>query len=183
MRSSKSNQPGPGAYSHEGDYSAAPYHSVSNITFGKGERPFSKLKKCGSGANPGPGRYDIRGKYRDGGFTFDQKGVSVNHRHGWYYDPDVRAARGKPGPGSYNPVYPFSKSDRKFSFGHGDRPDVQIAGSRDVPAPGQYEIKSRLGGREYSFTTTRSSFGSIHQQPKDAVVGPLCGQPTQFSRR
>lgn len=184
MRSCTSSQPGPGQYHHVGDYSASPYHSICNITFGKGERLFPKYFHGRAASNPAPDKYDIRGKYRQGGFTFDQKGVNVNHRHGWYYDAEVRASRNKPGPGAYNPSYPAEKSDRHFSFGLGDRPAVHIVTAIGVPAPGQYELKSTLGGRRFSFTTTRSSFGSIHDQHKDCPkLGPVCSQPTQFGGR
>jgi hypothetical protein len=174
MRSTTAVQPGPGHYNPSGDFSAAPFHSVSNITFGKGERPFYKLAR--EARHPGPASYDIRGKHRDGGFTFDQKGVNVNHRHGWYYDADVKASRNKPGPGTYEPSHPRERSHRKISFGHGERPAVSSVAVRDVPAPGQYDSRSTLGGGGFSFSTSRL----IHQNC--STVGPICAQPTQFGR-
>ena len=172
--------PGPGQYSPPPDYSRAPYTSISNITFGSGGRLFPKFFHGQSKGLPSPSDYDIRGKHRNGGSTFDLKGVTVNNRHGWFYDSDVKSRRDNPAPGAYNPHYPKDKSDRKFTFGCGDRPPIHTLSAAGLPSPGRYEVRSTLGGEAHSFTTTRASFGSIHQKVKDHVVGPLCGQPTQF---
>ena len=168
--------PGPGAYSPPADYSNAPYVSVSNISFGKGGRMFPKyFYKRGEGL-PSPSTYDIRGKHRLGGFTFDPRGVTVNNRHGWFYDADVNACKMNPGPGQYNPRYPNEHHDGKVGFGTGDRPHMYLGSMKDNPSPGAYEVRSKLAGEAHSFATTTAS----RRRNKDHEVGPLCGQPTQF---
>jgi hypothetical protein len=166
--------PGPGQYSPPADYSRAPFRSYSNITFGLGQRLFAKNS---SSLTPGPGEYDIRQKHRRCGSTFDTRGIHVNHRHGWYYDVDIRARRDSPAPGTYDPTFPHDKTDRKFSFGNGDRPPVHNKWAVNLPSPGRYPIKSSLAGRSFSFT---HATGKAKAVPPELTVGPLCGQPTQF---
>jgi hypothetical protein len=173
--------PGPGQYSPPPDYATSPYPSFGSISFGRGERHFPKHFHSMGRGKPGPNEYDIRGKYRKGGSTFDPKGVTVNHRHGWYYDADVKACRGNPAPGSYDPKYPSEKTDRMFSFGKGCRPTLIDSGSSNSPSPGQYDSKSTLGGSSFSFTHARSTVGSMYQSSDEQTVGPLCAQPTQFN--
>ena len=179
--SSKHDPPGPGQYTPPSDYAIKPYRSICNITFGSGGRIFPKFFHNRGRGIPSPSEYDIRGKHRNGGVTFDTKGVSVNTRHGWFYDMDIRARRDNPAPGAYDPRYPSERSDQKFSFGTGDRPGIDHLASAAVPSPGQYDIKSTLGGPKFSFTHTGSSVGSMYQRSRESSVGPLCGQPTQFA--
>ena len=158
--------PGPGTYSPPADYSQSPYVSVSNISFGKGGRVCFG-KQC----VPSPSTYDIRGKHRLGGFTFDPRGVSVNNRHGWYYDADINSVKMNPGPGQYSPKYPIEQA--KIGFGTGDRPKIYL--STNTPSPGRYDIRSKLGGPAHSFTT------DVSRSIKRKQVEPsLCSQPTQF---
>jgi len=167
--------PGPGQYSPPPDFSRAPFHSICNISFGVGERagPGGRLKRNDA---PGPGAYDIRGKYRAGGYTFSDRGVSVNERHGWFYDEDVKATRHNPAPGTYNPRTPDENQDRRITFGIGYRPKLDRPASRGIPSPGRYELKSTLGTRSFSFThgVKKTQIRSEH------TVGAICAQPTQF---
>lgn len=173
--------PGPGQYTPPPDYSIRPYRSICSITFGSGGRLFPKFFHNKGKGIPSPSDYDIRGKHRNGGFTFDTKGVTVNNRHGWFYDTDIRSRRDNPAPGAYDPRYPTEQSDQKFSFGTGDRPPIHHLASSVVPSPGQYDAKSTLGGPKFSFTHTGSTVGSMYQRSRESTVGPLCGQPTQFA--
>ena len=166
--------PGPGTYNPPSDFSSAPHPKLANVTFSKTVSPTPKRGKTHQGSVV----YDIRGLHRLGGTTFDQKGVTVNHRHGWYYDGDIKSRRSNPGPGAYNPNFPHDKTDRKFSFGTGDRPELSIPSCVGNPAPGQYLIPSTLSSESHSFS--RASPHSIPSRDKTSTVGPLCGQPTQF---
>lgn len=165
--------PGPGQYSPPPDFSRSPYRSICNITFGSGERQFPKRSRGADGSGPGPSEYDIRGKHRFGGSSFDLKGVHVNSRHGWFYDNEVNARRDNPSPGTYDPKYSRDPTDVQFSFGSAPRlpkPDAPSA-----PPPGSYETGSSLGGRSYSFTHAVSK-----STRTGLTLGPLCSQPTQF---
>lgn len=167
--------PGPGQYSPPSDFSHAPYHTLSNITFGVGGRmpPAGRFQRCDA---PGPGAYDIRGKYRAGGSTFSDRGVHVNERHGWFYDEDVKATRDNPAPGSYNPRNSYEHLDRRITFGVGSRPPLDRKESRGIPSPGRYDLKSSLSRRSFSFTH------SVKRAPvrQEHTVGAICAQPTQF---
>lgn len=166
--------PGPGTYCPPADYSHAPYESVTNISFGKGGRLFPKFfYKRGEGL-PAPSEYDIRGKHRLGGCTFDSRGVFVNTRHGWYYDSAVNSVKMNPGPGQYNPRYPNENHDGKIGFGTGDRPNFYIKEMLHIPGPNSYNIPSKLGGEAHSFTTNKAPI----RQTRDS--GSFCSQPTQF---
>jgi hypothetical protein len=163
--------PGPGSYNPPSDFSSAPHPSMANVTFSRQIRTTRK-RTSNIGACS---IYDIRGLHRRGGSTFDPKGVVVNQRHGWYYDGDIKSRRSNPGPGAYNPAFPQEKTDRKFSFGTGSRPELSIPSSNGIPAPGQYLVSSTLSRESHSFT--RSS----HQSSSGpSTAGPICGQPTQF---
>ena len=175
-RNGRQTVPGPGQYSPPSDYSYAPYRSGGNIIFGIGRCDLTSGNRSKNIFCPGPGEYDIRGKHRAIGATMDCRGVHVNHRHGWYYDPEIKSSKGVPSPGTYNPHFPHEKSDRKVSFGSGDRPPVHRTAAVGLPSPGRYDIPSSLGGSSFSFTHGVSK-ASV---PVEMTVGPLCGQPTQF---
>jgi hypothetical protein len=163
--------PGPGAYDPPSDFSSSPHPSMANVTF-------SKQIRSSRERNPTVGAssiYDIRGLHRRGGSTFDPKGVVVNQRHGWYYDGDIKSRRSNPGPGAYNPSFPQEKTDRKFSFGTGNRPELSIPSSLGIPAPGQYLVSSTLSKEAHSFTRS-----SHHNLTASSTIGTICGQPTQF---
>jgi hypothetical protein len=166
--------PGPGEYSPPPDRSGAPYRSLPGVTFGVGRR--STSKKTERSLSPGPGEYDIRGKFRKGGTTFSEIGVHVNNRHGWYYDFDIKAARDIPAPGSYEPRNPNEKSGGRVTFGVGSRPRLDRTGSRGIPSPGRYEHRSALSGRSFSFTHGTK----VTRVPQEHKVGAVCAQPTQF---
>jgi hypothetical protein len=164
--------PGPGSYDPPSDFSSAPHPSVAHITFSKRIRSEGKMIP---GVNEPP-VYDIRGLHRYGGRTFDPRAVIVNRRHGWYYDDDIKSRRSNPGPGAYNPHFPQEKTDRKFSFGTGDRPSLSKPSSLGIPPPGQYTLPSTLSKESHSFT--RSS--PLKRITGSSYVGPVCAQPTQF---
>ena len=164
--------PGPGSYNPPSDFSSAPHPSLANVTFSKQVRSNRKMNS----STKWPPVYDIRGLHRHGGTTFDTKAVTVNRRHGWYYDGDIKSRRSNPGPGAYNPHFPQEKTDRKFSFGTGDRPDLSIQSSVGVPAPGQYPLPSTLSKESHSFTRT----SLLSKKTEIFTAGPVCGQPTQF---
>ena len=170
--------PGPGKYSPPSDYAGSPYRTVDSVSFGVGDR-FSKLGNGRPATAPGPGQYDVRGKFRKGGSTFSDRTVNINQRRGWYYDEDVKARRDVPAPGAYDPKHPNEHSDRRFTFGVGNRVYSDRAESRGIPSPGRYDMKSCLSGRSFSFThsTNRAKRSS---PPPEATVGALCAQPTQF---
>jgi hypothetical protein len=168
--------PGPGRYSPPPDFSGCPYRAITNITFGVGDR-FSKRMHDRPSTAPGPGQYEIRGKSREGGSTFCTRGRRIHHRHGWFYDDDVKARRDVPAPGTYNPRHPKEHSDRKFTFGVGGRIYLDRPESRGIPSPGRYDLKQCLSGRSFSFT---HSAGRNPRPRNESTVGALCAQPTQF---
>ena len=165
--------PGPGSYNPPSDFSSAPHPCMGNVTFSKQTRSTRKVHS----ETKTPPVYDIRGKHRHGGTTLDTRSVTVNVRHEWYYDGDIKSRRSNPGPGAYNPHFPQEKTDRKFSFGTGDRPSLSIPSSLSVPAPGKYVLPSTLSKESHSFTRSTPHSKSSHQS---TTVGPLCAQPTQF---
>ena len=61
--------PGPGTYSPPSDYSSSPHRSLTNITFGNGERLFPRYFHRQGIGKPGPAEYDIRGKHRGTGLA------------------------------------------------------------------------------------------------------------------
>jgi hypothetical protein len=173
---SSQSVPGPGQYSPPSDFSASPFTSFVNISFGVGNRFSNKMNGRPSTA-PGPGQYEVRGKSRRGDLVFSTVGSSMHHRHGWYYDEDVKARRDVPAPGTYDPHHPREHSDRKFTFGVGERVNQDRPESRGIPSPGRYSLKSCLSGRSFSFTHSASR----NSKPiKELTVGAICAQPTQF---
>ncbi|KAF4653098.1 hypothetical protein FOL47_010710, partial [Perkinsus chesapeaki] len=170
-------EPGPGAYSPPSDFSSKPYTSQVSISFGTGGRLFPKcMEKLAQNA-PGPGIYEVRNKNNRGEPTMDERAIAVAGRHDWYYDRDIIATRGKPGPGTYS--LELKHDEPCMRFGTSNRPPIYHISSRGQPGPGAYDSKSTLGGLKYSFTGS-SKYGGALFSPNDGSSGPQLTQPTQF---
>ncbi|EER03007.1 hypothetical protein Pmar_PMAR008854, partial [Perkinsus marinus ATCC 50983] len=142
-------EPGPGAYSPPSDFSGRPFTSHGNITFGTGGRMFPKCMEKMARNSPGPGIYEIRNKNRKGSATLSDRAIGVAGRHDWYYDKDIIATRGKPGPGTYD--YKVGSEEPCMRFGTSKRPPIYHISSRGHPGPGAYDLKSTLEGLKYTF--------------------------------
>ncbi|KAF4724857.1 hypothetical protein FOZ62_013920, partial [Perkinsus olseni] len=154
-----------------------PYDSQVSISFGTGGRLFPKCMERLARNAPGPGIYEVRNKNNQGSATMTEKAIAVAGRHDWYYDKDIIATRGKPGPGAYN--LDLKPDEPCMRFGTSKRPPIYRISSKGQPGPGAYDVKTTLAGLKYSFTGS-SKYGGALFTPNDGSGGPQLSQPTQF---
>ncbi|EEQ98461.1 hypothetical protein Pmar_PMAR005056, partial [Perkinsus marinus ATCC 50983] len=84
---------------------------------------------------------------RKGSATLSDRAIGVAGRHDWYYDKDIIATRGKPGPGTYD--YKVGSEEPCMRFGTSKRPPIYHISSRGHPGPGQrssHDTEDKYGG-------------------------------------
>lgn len=179
--------PGPGMYD-----TGSNFHKGKEYSFGHGNRDDSASKRALH--MPGPGTYDqhgtigkegksvfIAGKIKDrapddipGPGTYDQghqrNGPSYSIAGHRTEDPLMRNKAAMPGPNIYNPDDSAVKS-RPPTVSFGNKPKSSDLKDDGLPGPGQYQLKTTLGGPNV-YIGTKSPEKNVEKSPGPAAYNP-----------
>ena len=151
----KNFTPGPGAYTLSGSFPNGPKYSMASKA--------GKFDPAKYNHNPGPGQYQPQ--YRSGSAKYTMRSRPVS-----------RSIETTPGPGNYNIRTDKSMQIPSYKFGTERKDGLNLAKSRYVPGPGNYEYNADI----INHKAPKFSFG---KEARGTQIRPRTPGPGAYNTR